>query len=56
MSEQRSVKLEEEVAKMADEYVDKAVDELGIKKFRSRADLIDTAVREYLKKLKAEAS
>jgi Arc/MetJ-type ribon-helix-helix transcriptional regulator len=56
MSERRSVKLDEEVATMADQYVDKAVDELGIRKFRSRADLVDAAVREYLKKLKAEAA
>jgi len=56
MSGRRGVKLDEGVATMADQYVDKAVDELGIRKFRSRADLVDAAVREYLKKLKAEAA
>jgi len=47
----RTVKIPEPLALVVDKYVEKAKDEFGIPKFRSRADFVETAIRELLKKM-----
>ena len=51
ITSERSVKIPEQLATLIDEYVEKVKDEYGIHKFRSRADFVEVAVRELLKKL-----
>ena len=50
---QRTVKIAEPLALAADEYVGKMKDEFGLPKFKSRADFVETAVRDLLRKLPA---
>lgn len=48
---ERSVKLQEPLAQAIDQFITEAKDELGAPLFRSRAQFVDQACREHLKRL-----
>jgi len=43
------VRISDELIPLIDKVIDTSIDEFGIKKFKSRKDLIDEAVKEFLK-------
>lgn len=53
---ERSVKISEPLAQAIDEVVEEAKDELGAPLYRSRAQFVDQACREHLKKVQRRQS
>ena len=48
---QKTVRIDERLVPKIDEAVNDLKDEYGIPEYRSRADLVETAVRKFLKEL-----
>ena len=51
MADQAVVKISPELLPAIDKAVEETKDEFNVKRFKSRRELVDEAVRQYLKKL-----
>jgi hypothetical protein len=56
MSEQAVVKIAPELLPLLDQVAEKSKDEFGVRRYRSRKDVVDEAVRRFLRELRKEVN